>query len=270
MVGQAKGSAIAVGTKKGKPIKVTKILSVAEKSELKLAAAYIKRLPRLLQEWSEIREKLDPLIASSIEKSWPLLGMSLDAFFSDSPNPLPEFNLGEEVERMIQAETAKYLSLSLLLFQSEHFLRSEALNQGIDLENLRRSDFLKLWAFEGCICEIVLYLQFYWEGYSRAQWKERKRETLRHANREIEEQAWEQMLKRWQREDSKLALGDPPPESCMPFSQFCIEIFKKYRSQLPEFPHFTELWLDADFPLKAFIINGEPKTSKHRGKRKIL
>jgi hypothetical protein len=27
---------------------------------------------------------------------------------------------------------------------------------------------------------------------------------------------------------------------------------------------------NADFPLKAFIINGKPKTSKRRGKKKIL
>jgi hypothetical protein len=145
------------------------MLSVAEKSELKPAAAYIKQLPRLLQQWSETHENLNPIIASSIKGSWFLLGMSLDAFFLDSPNPLPEINLGEEVERMIEAETAKYLSLSLLLFQAEPFLRREALAQCIDLENLRCSNFLKLWAREWCICEIVLYLQPHWEGYSQAQ-----------------------------------------------------------------------------------------------------
>jgi hypothetical protein len=244
------------------------MLSVAEKCELKSTAAYIKQLPGLLQQWSEVREKLVPRLASSIEGSWPLLGLSLDAFFSDLPNPLPALNLGEEVERMIQTETAKYLSLSILLFQSEHFLRGEAITQGINIENLRRSDFVKIWAIEGCICEIVLYLQTHWEGYSASQWKERKRESLRYASGEIEETAWEQMLKRWQQEDSKLALGDPPPESCMPFSKFCIDVFKKYHDRLPEFAHFTRLWLDEDFPLKAFIINGEPRESQRRRRRK--
>lgn len=244
------------------------MLSVTEKSELKPAAAYIKRLPLLFQEWFEVREKLAPRIAASIEGSWPLLGLSLDAFFSDMPNPLPDLNLGEGVERMIQCETAKYLSLSILLFQAEHFLRREAIAQGINIENLRRSDFVKIWAIEGCICEIVLYLQTHWEGYSASQWKERKRESLRYADGEIEETAWERMLKRWQEEDSKLALGNPSPESCMPFSQFCLEVFRKYRSKLPEFSHFTELWLDEDFPLKTFIINGEPKESRRRRKRK--
>ena len=62
------------------------------------------------------------------------------------------------MERMIQKESAKYLSLSILLFQAEHFLRKEALDQGIDIENLRRSDFVNTWALEWCICEIVLYL----------------------------------------------------------------------------------------------------------------
>lgn len=243
------------------------MLSIIEKSELRPAAAYIKQLPGILQQWSEIRQKLAPRIASSIEGSWPLLGTSLDAFFSDAPNPIPSLNLGEEVERMIQRETAKYLSLSILLFQAEDFVRKEALDQGIDIENLRRSDFVKIWALEGCICEIVLYLQSHWEGYSASQWKERKRECLRYASGEIEESAWELMLERWQREESKLALGTPPPESYMPFTQFCLEVFKKYRSKLDEFYHFTELWLDEDFPLKALIINGEPRESKRR-KRK--
>jgi hypothetical protein len=170
------------------------MLSVAQKSELRPAAAYIKRLPGLIQQWGEIREKLAPMIASSIEGSWPLLGLSLDAFFSDLPNPLPDLNLGEEVERMIQTETAKYLSLSLLLFQAEHFLRKEANAQDIDIEKLRRSDFVKIWALEGCFCEVVLYLQSHWEGYSQAQWKERKRESIRYANKEIEESAWEQLV----------------------------------------------------------------------------
>lgn len=243
-------------------------LSVAEKAELRSTAAYIKRLPWLVQQWGEIRRKLTPTIASSIEGSWPLLGLSLDAFFSDNPNPLPALGLDNEVESMIQKETTKYLSLSLLLFQAEHYLRREANEQGINIENFRRSDFVKLWAIEGCICEIVLYLQSHWEGYSAAQWKERQRESLRYANGEIEESTWEQMLKRWQREDSKLALGSPPPESCMPFTEFCLEVFKKYRSKLPEFPHFTELWLDEDFPLKTFIINGESKESKRRKRKK--
>ncbi len=242
------------------------MLSIIEKSELRSAAAYIKQLPGMLQQWSEIRQELAPRIASSIEGSWPLLGISLDAFFSDVPNPIPSFNLGEAVEGMIQKESAKYLSLSILLFQAEHFLRKEALDQGIDIENLRRSDFVKTWALEWCICEIVLYLQTHGEGYSASQWKERKRESIRYASRKIEETKWELLQIRWQQEDSKLSLGSPPPESCMRFSQFCIEVFKKYREKLPEFAHFTELWLDEDFPLKTFIINGETKESKHRGK----
>jgi hypothetical protein len=242
------------------------MLSETQKIELKPTANYIKRLPGIIKEWTEIRRKLAPEIASSIEGSWSLLGLSLDAFFSDVQDPIPSLKLEEGVEEMIQKETQKYLSLSVLLFQAEHFLREEALAQGIEIENFRRSDFVKIWAVEGCICEIMLYLQFHWEGYSQAQWKERKRETIRHANGEIEDSAWEFMQRRWNKEDSKLNLGTPSPESCMPFSKFCIEVFQKNRSKLGEFPHFTELWLGEDFPLKTFIINGESKKSKRRRK----
>ena len=240
------------------------MVSPTQKIELKRSAEYIKQLPKIINEWAEIRRKLAPGIASSIEGSWNLLGLSLDAFFSDIQNPIPSLNLEEGVEKMIQNETQKYLSLSILLFQAEPFLREEALAQGIEIENFQRSDFVKIWALEGCICEIILYSQFHWEGYSQAQWDERRREAIRHATGEIEDSAWDLIQIRWNKEDSKLSLGSPSPESCMPFSKFCIEVFQKNRSKLGEFPHFTELWLGEDFPLKTFIINGESKESKRR------
>lgn len=245
-------------------------IEAIEKKELKDSASYIQSLPKPVKNWSQIRPFFSPKIAYSIEESWKLLGMSLSAFFSDTPNPLPDLMLEKEVDQMIQAETSKYLSLSILLFQAEHYLRKEAIIEGTDLSNLRRSDFVKLWALEGCICEIILYRQHHWEGYSQAQWKERKRETIRYSKGEIEQTAWERMVVRWKEEDSKLALGSPSPESCMPFSQFCIEVFKKYRAQLPEFAHFTELWMKGDFLLKPLIINGEVKSSKPRKSKKTL
>ncbi len=44
------------------------MLSIIEKSELRSAAAYIKQLPGMLQQWSEIRQELAPRIASSKEQ----------------------------------------------------------------------------------------------------------------------------------------------------------------------------------------------------------
>lgn len=240
------------------------MLSIIEKSELKSAAVHIRGLPELLQEWRENRQNLTHQNAANIEKFWPLLGISLDAFFSDESNPIPLLNLGSEVEKLIQKENTKYVSLALLLFQAEKFIRQEASNQGVDLAKVKRSDFLKRWATEHCLCEILLYSQSCWEGYSHNQWEERKRECVRHARGEISPKKWELLTERWAKEDSKLALGDPPPEDQMPFTKFCLNIFKKYGEELPEFAHFVELWYDEDFPLKIFIINGEVRESKRR------
>ncbi len=244
------------------------MLSTTEKSELKPAAAYISGLPKVIREWAKIREELEPDIMISIENFWPLLGISLDAFFSDAPNPLFSLQLDEDVERLIQKHTSKYLSLSILLFQAESFLREEAHAQGIPLNNLKRSDFLKIWAIEECLGETLLYLQNHWEGYSRNQWKERRRESQRYAEGEISESRWEILNARWAKEDSKLALGEPPPESQMPFTKFCLDVFKKYRQRLPEFARFTELLLDEDFSLKVFIVNGKHYESPRRKGKK--
>jgi hypothetical protein len=242
------------------------MLSQTQKSHLSLAAAYIKGLPEHLGEWAENRHLLEPIIESSIRNFWPLLGRALDALCSEEPEPKEIDNLNEDVLRLIEESMSKYILLSTLLLKAEEFLHAEGRILFSNWsENFNCSYFLKFWAADECRCEILLHSQTHWEGYSVNQWKERKRETVRYSRGEISEERWQLIKARWDKEDAKLFKGDPPPESQMPFMDFCIDVFKRNREDLPEFAHLTELSLNEEFSRKPVIINGRSCSYPGRG-----
>ncbi len=245
------------------------MLSQTQKSHLLLAAAYIKGLPNHLEEWAENRHLLEPILETSIRNFWPLLGRSLEVLCSDSPEPSEIDNLNEDVLHLIEQSIAKYILLSTLLLKAEKLLHAEGPKRFSNWsENFNCSDFLKFWAADECRCEILLHSQTYWEGYSVNQWKERKRETVRHSCREISDPQWEILKVRWDKEDAKLFKGDPHPESQIPFMGFCIDLFKRNRKDLPEFAGLTELSLNEEFLKKPVIINGRSCLYPGRGSSK--
>jgi len=224
------------------------MLSQTQKSHLLLAAAYIKGLPEHLEEWAENRHRLEPIIESSIRNFWPLLGRALDTLCSEESESKEIDNLDEDVSHLIEESIHKYILLSTLFLKAEKLLHAEGSKRFRDWSSSSEcSDFLKFWAADECRCEILLHSQTHWEGNSVNQWRERKRETVRHAKGEISDSQWELMKARWDKEDAKLSKGDPPPESQMPFMDFCIDVFKRNREHLPEFAHLTELSLNEEF-----------------------
>lgn len=245
------------------------MLSQTQKSHLLLAAAYIKGLPYHLEEWAENRPLLEPIIESSIRNFWPLFGRALDTLCSDPPEPNEIDNLNEDVLHLIEESISKYILLSTLLLKAEKLLHAEGPKRFSNWsESFNSSDFLRFWAVDECRCEILLHSQNYWEGYSVNQWKERRWETVRHSRGEISDYRWKLLKARWDKEDTKLFKGDPPPESQMPFMDFCIDVFKKNRKDLPEFARLTELSLNEEFSKKPVIINGRSCSYPGRGASK--
>jgi hypothetical protein len=246
------------------------MLSQAQKLELKPAAAFIQGLPEGLKVWAEIHQHLDPTIESSIRNFWFLLGISFEATLSDVSAPHTNTGLGKEVEDLIHKSTHKYLLLSTLLFRIKPYIRIEAdvPGSGKQTFDFKCSELLKLWAFEECLCEILLYLQTHWEGCSKNQWNERKRESQRYARGAISSSQWKLLTTRWNKEDAKLFKGNPVPESRMPFTAFCFNIFHKHKQQLPEFAPFTEILFDEDIQHKLVIINRHLCQYPGRGKGK--
>jgi hypothetical protein len=242
------------------------MLTQTQKSQLKLAASYIKGLPEHLEEWIEKRDLLQPDKESSIRNFWPLFGRALDALCSESPEPFEIDNLNEDVLRLIEESIAKYILLSTLLLKAEELLHAEGPKRFSNWsESFKCSDFLRFWATDECRCEILLHSQTYWEGYSVNQWKERKRETVRHSRSKISDSRWEVTKTRWDKEDAKLSKGEPSPESQMPFMYFCMDVFQRNRRNLPEFAHLTELSVNEEFSKKPVIINGQSCSYPGRG-----
>lgn len=245
------------------------MLSQTRKSHLLLAAAYIKGLPEHLEEWAENRHRLEPILESSIRNFWPLFGRALDVLCSEQPEPEVIDNLNEGVLRLIEESISKYILLSILLLKAEKLLQAEGPQRFSNWsKSFKCSDFLRFWAADECRCEILLHSQNHWEGYSVNQWKERRRETVRHSRGEIKDSRWELLKTRWDKEDAKLFKGDPPPESQMPFMDFCIDVFKRNRKDLPEFARLTELYLNEEFLRKPVIINGRSCSYPGRGSSK--
>jgi hypothetical protein len=245
------------------------MLSQTQKSHLLLAAAYIKGLPYHLEEWAENRHRLEPIQKSSIKNFWPLLASALEALCSDSPYPSEINTLNEDVLQLIEQSIARYILLSTLLLKVEKLLQAEGPKRFSNWsESFNCSDFLRFWAVDECRCEILLHSQTHWEGYSVNQWKERRRETVRHSRCEIKDSQWKLLKTRWDKEDAKLSKGEPPPESQMPFIDFCTDVFQRHRKDLPEFARFTELCLNEEFSRKPVIINGRSCSYPGRGSSK--
>ena len=240
-----------------------------ELAELRDAATYISGLPPS-NLWENFRQNIAPNAAEHIGLTWVWLGKSLDAFFGDTSDPLPDSNLPDGVQKQILKKINLYLVLSVLLFQAEKFLKKEAKALDINYHFNKRSDLLKIWALESCCYEINLSLQNHWESHSKRQHTERTRETRKYFSGEISETGLRLQRKRWEKEDIKLPRDELLALAKTPFIKFCLWVFDRYRNELPAFEAYLKATdtLHDELIKKYLIINGQVREYPGRGKNK--
>ncbi len=242
-------------------------LPAEDLKDLREVAADIAGFPPL-EEWIEIRQIIAPQNAVNTQLYWNWLGRSLDAFFSDRPDPLAESNLSETLQAVIQSNSNRYIILSLLIFQGEKFLRQEAQALGFDYPFTKRSDLLKELALEDCRFAINLSLQKHWESHSERQRSERLRDTQKSLQSGTPIKTTQ--LKRWAKEDAKLHRDGTLSVKTMPWMCFCVEVFSKYSKKLPAYSAFIDtLGIPEYGHVKKFaILNREFKPYPGRGSSK--
>lgn len=211
-----------------------------EKTELKEAATYIWYDVPPLEQWVKIRQELPPQAAIHINDMWKWVGISLHAFFGDYPDPLPYSGLEETLKQLVQENSTKYATLSLLIFQAERFLQQEALKLGLPIIWDKRSDILKIWAEEHCRYQILLCLLEDWESHSEKSREERLKKIEKYVLRELKEEEFLKLEEKWEREDAKLCRPSLDPIGERPFTYFCVQVFYKYCDQLPAFKPWVQ------------------------------
>lgn len=244
--------------------------SVPLKNDLKSAIAYIQELTPL-NKWLEIEPyPEDDNLIKKVETYWDFLGKSLDAFFGDAPNPILNSDLPKELHSLVQKATSDQLILSIIIFESEHFIKKEAQEQGIEYPFALRSELLKQLAFEECFWRVIFALQNCYESISTAQFKERSRVERKFFKNEITNSDYEAALEKWDKENSKLLQPDLPDESQMKFwTVFCENVFRKYKSDIPSIELLANTFTSPKGKFrKGMIINGQAAESKSRGRGK--
>lgn len=245
-----------------------------EMQEMMDFAFYLSTLPPL-EKWVEIRQLLPPQVAVNTQLTWRWTGISLEAFFSDEPNPLPGSGLDEALQQHIEWKSSHYRILASLFFEAEHFIREEAkklnINPSFNLRFPRRSDLIKMWALEECRHGILLWLQKFWESHSSKEISDRFKAIKKYHNREITKEQMQSLLSKWSHKDTKLQQS-LDIESTRPWSCFFAEIFEKHATELPSFHAFaTHSSLTDDFK-KFFIVEGQyrgyPSRKGDKQKRK--
>ena len=215
------------------------IVPIKERKALRDFATYVAGLPPL-EEWAEIKQQIDPQNVVNTQMYWKWLGKSLDAFFDDKSDPLDNSDLDEILQEVIQANSTKYILLSALVFQGEKFLKKEAEAQGRNYPFTQRSDLLKELALEEYRHNTLLLCQAHWESHSERQRNERLRDTQKYLKGEISETMHARQRERWNKEDAKLQRDNKLIFQSMPWLNFCIEVFTKYRQKLPAYKAFIE------------------------------
>lgn len=246
-----------------------------QKADFETIPAYFSSLPPV-----EERDKIPNTEFLLILLYWYWLGQAIEAYFSDKPNPLFAANLSPELIKLINNSVSRYLKLSIVFFNTERILRDEAENQDIPyLRELSRSDFLRIWAREECFLQVNLLQQKYWESHGKRQNEERKREIIKYFRVRndddndddnddgVTEEKLEILKQRWAKEDAKL-YQKINPNNFMPFTQFCLSIFKKNKREISGIEDFIKTWYKGMDFKKFTVVKGNVKNSRGRGRDK--
>lgn len=256
-------------------MQLTNILqdSQLNKEELVLLASYIRgELPP-----SELKQMVKPEMFDYIFQIWQLTGLSIDAFFRDAINPITVIDdflssdLSEaqqqrllSLKEITQDKAQQYLSLSVMLFQAESFMRNEARELDFPLPP-RRSEILKELAREECTAMISAFsCESDWVSPPGRAGEDVMRTARAYMKGNIS----------WENANNKS--GDSSPQAQaeavvvikqMPLTYFCFEVFRKHQKHLPAF----DFWLDSSYfkqrkLTKVGIFGGIPKNYSGRGK----
>lgn len=235
-------------------------LSETEKTKSRLMAMAISGFPPdfILE---PIKNEIDPNLLKETKQHWLWTGISLDAFFSGTSDPIDKLGLENSVSEEIKHNANKYLQLSILVFQGEDFLRGEAHAIGIPWIWQSRSDLVKQLALEDCLAELWVSFQECWESHSQSQVAERVRDINKFFTEDIQITRGQKV--RWQREDNKLQRQEQPIGF---WTRFCCEVFTKHRKQLPNFNAWVSSMNQGSHPKKWAVINRQAKRYPGRGK----
>jgi len=239
-------------------------LTKTEKQELQSTATFLKELPP-----GHLRSKVSPEDIILITRFWKILGNALDAYFSDTPNPIPNLkNVSENFKEEMQNWVDNYLNLSIFIFKTEHLIQQEARNRGYDLSCLKRSDLIKQFAYEHCCLNLETVNAKYYESLNKRQNEERTREAIKiFKGIEINETTKNRLLKE-EKNISRLRPQHFGQELYL--TSICYEIFKQKRN-LPEAKKIAALgkfFNFKKFSVKDGVIEETPSRGKDKQKRK--
>jgi hypothetical protein len=245
----------------GSILKNTEKITKLEGQEV---AGFIHRLPP--KDELALLKSFDDNRLTEVICFWKWLGISLDAYFSDIPDPMLTAGLPQDFITQIQLAVQKYLSLSVVIFQSEHLIRSEAKRCNLPVDNYSRSGLLKIWACEESLCHLHTLQMNYHESLSSAKWSERSREIQKYVEGEVIDLN-STTLKRWNKEDKKLI--QEKLDHLTPFTDICMRVFMTNKDKIPALRDFMRNW-QPDRKLNKFTISKgffKPYPSRGKGKK---
>jgi hypothetical protein len=240
-----------------------------KKREIKDITAYISSLPEF-ERWVDSAH-LKPELITAMRLVWIYLGKAIDAFFNDEPNPTDSPYLQDWLKDILKAKVPIYTSLTVLLFDAEKYIKEEAVKEGWDfVKSWKRSDMLKYWAYEESRYEVDFWLQDFWESDTSEKTNDRIQRAAMYLLGEVSEERNKLELERWAREAAKLYRPQELPfEEMCPWFCFCMNVFKKYKDELPTYKGFISAMSSVRARRKKIVLeNQEIKDYPGRGKGK--
>lgn len=228
------------------------LLTDQQKVEFKPIAKYAERLPggELGKLWGKIRASISPDIAINTEIYWQLLGIHLEAFFNDHPDPIENVLEVDWQKEYIRTYGNYYIQLSVLIFQAEHLIKNECNERNIEYPFKKRSDLIQTLMLEDCLQEICKPLSEFYESPSAKQMKEYASLLINIGEDKVQIGAKicrasdhpnkaTASLEKLRKHLKKLTRIDYQPEHFSFWNDLCREIFWRNQSRLPA---FTGYW----------------------------
>lgn len=235
--------------------------------EIPSLITYVRKLPPI-----EIYTEMLYEYAVHIREVFKLASASLDAFFSDKPNPLDLNIHNPGLIKNAKTLTHRHLAWASIIFQAEPYLQIECKKYNVQLPP-KRSDLLKILWLEECIFDFYPLTLNCYEELSGWQLDEISLYTRKFDQGEIRADLYKHKCSKWEGWREKLVSDCSFTEllRMIPWTLFCAWVLTKYRNRLLGF----EAWEDSmgftkkkSNKGKTAIINKEIKHYPGRGKGK--
>ena len=253
-------------------------------------AAYVATLPPAAI-WELLKAQINPEDRGWQEKIWKWLGRYLDAYFSGKSDPTSSFEeLTELGQKNIRIRGNHYLQLSILIFEAERFIKSEAHKQKIPYSFKSRQELLQQLILEDCFYDLMVLTADFWETPSEKNLEHSARQlpylmmgnvidTKRGKVVPIEKADLNKVFAVFDKEDSRLERQvDIAPEKLCFWTNFCHQVFVAKQKELPNFQvyldsqsAFCKFWFGKDASAKwqkHFYKQGQRIEYQGRGKAK--